>query len=329
MRNFDKFLQIDRLGRLYKKLNNMLIGSNENARDENTDDLSVSKNNLYIERTKNVHTHFLNPQTLSQLKSRYADIDITGFTQMEIEAVQIYYHMIIISDSVALSIRKHITPERIEKNEVADGDALINIYSDKVQNLAAMVLNNFDIRRINVRRSREFSPITDLPMDLIADVIPLDLIEIDITAANPTFIDGVIDSNISQQVYQNVMDAEGIDRNAAKKMYNIHVNSINHQIPDSDRERKYIQWGYTKQQARQIVELSQESGQIYEQMTAIEEKVITEMKDAMGGNIRVIRRHDSLVVLGHQSVLEESLDLFEMLFNNELHVSYHINKYYK
>lgn len=243
--------------------------------------------------------------------------------------VQIFYHLCQLPDHTKESIEAHLNERRAEKKEMTI-DQLRNVWKAEVKELGALMLNDFHPDRINVKSTREYSAITSLPMELIAAVVPFDVVELDISAANPSFIDKLFGSNISQTVYETIMEKFRKTRTEAKVIYNKTLNAIDSQIPDKLRKLKLQSWGYTEAQADIIIESSQEKGQLFYEMTLVEKETIDNMLEVMPiyQSMKVVRRHDSLILVGNSVDLERSLNMFERDYEQPENIHYHVNKWY-
>lgn len=140
---------------------------------------------------------------------------------------------------------------------------------------------------------RQYNPFTALPRSL-RSIIPIRFVEIDLTSANAQFVDMILDTDISGQVYQNIMDHHGITRSQAKWKYNTMLN--NHKVPKSKATEFYLSAGYPEAKAKTLADMTANTkkGDFFKLMTKYEEAAINlynEMLDYTG-----LRFHDALVV---------------------------------
>jgi hypothetical protein len=85
---------------------------------------------------------------------------------------------------------------------------------------------NLDTKHFKNRFSdcREYNAMTKTPRPF-RKYFPFKLVEYDIKSAFPRFIDEIIDSNISGEVYQRIMDSYNLERDSAKIEFNKWLNS--------------------------------------------------------------------------------------------------------
>jgi hypothetical protein len=141
---------------------------------------------------------------------------------------------------------------------------------------------------------RSYGGITNLPKTLRA-VIPLKYVELDVSYANPKFVDTEIGSNIAKRVYGNIMNKFGLNRKDAKILYNYVLNAWYIQKPKATSMLR--EFGYTERQSKKLANLicGSESGSFYEMMTKKEKKLIESFGYYLS-SITCIRLHDCLVI---------------------------------
>ena len=168
-------------------------------------------------------------------------------------------------------------------------------------------------------KNREYGAITDLPGKL-RKLIPLEFIELDITSANPQFVDKLINSNNAFNVYENIMNNKQIDRSKAKVMFNTYLNNSNF-----TKKKAYDFYlnvcGYTINEARQLANKTAGvgKGDMFEEMTEVENSIINNLSNYLDCN--TIRLHDALLIPSWE--VKESLPL---LFENiKFHIGYFNN----
>jgi len=237
-------------------------------------------------------------------------------TQSEINAIEVMYWFMFANKKRTALIQKKMDKLTAE-GKTADE---IKVHKKQLTNsyvqLGAELLNALPDERKVIYSTRTYSALTTLSMSDIMELYPNTVLEIDIKAANPTFIDDIVGSNIASKVYNNIMQSENVTRDEAKVMYNKLLNSTPKQISDIRKYRTLIRWGYTDEQAERIVEESQVKGRMYITMTEAEKEEITRMLNSIyeQSNCIVARRHDSIVMFGHK----KDIDVAEQLFRTNI-----------
>lgn len=163
-------------------------------------------------------------------------------------------------------------------------DSLIYIYSEASKDSIGKESYN-----------RTYTALTQLP-GVLRSVIPFKIVEVDITSANPQFVDSLILTNISMDVYTNIMKSNNCDRDTAKKLYNTYLN--NHNFKRSKAITFYKSCGYSNAKAKELSELTSEveRGNFYRKMTEIESLVIYSYANMFCQNINCYRLHDALLI---------------------------------
>ena len=124
---------------------------------------------------------------------------------------------------------------------------------------------------------------------------PYRLIQCDIKSAFATFIDEIIESNIAQNVYANIMKNESVDRSQAKTLYNTMLNDYKRDPKDAKAFLKNC--GYSKEQVENILSItSNEKGSFYRAMTIKEENIIHAFKDINKLDETAVRLHDAILI---------------------------------
>jgi len=124
---------------------------------------------------------------------------------------------------------------------------------------------------------------------------PYRLIQCDIKSAFATFIDEIIESNIAQNVYANIMKNESVDRSQAKTLYNTMLNDYKRDPKDAKAFLKNC--GYSKEQVENILSItSKEKGSFYRAMTIKEENIIHAFKDINKLDETAVRLHDAILI---------------------------------
>lgn len=198
----------------------------------------------------------------------------------------------------------------------------MNINHKKVINLHIQLMHMGRGKYANVATgNREYGAITEVGK-VLRCLIPLKYVDLDVTAANPQFVDHLYQSNIAFEVYKNIMKNKGIDRDEAKTLFNTYLN--NHRYKKSMALKFYRDiCGYTPQQAQDLSQLTAgvESSSFFDKMTEVEDKVMSSLENYL--KVPGVRLHDGLII---PSWLCEDYAL-PVLFNDfRFHVSYFNSK---
>lgn len=181
-----------------------------------------------------------------------------------------------------------------------------------------------------MKRNRQYNPLTQLPRKL-RQTIPVELVEVDINAANPTFIDIILDSNIGHEVYDKISQIYQCDRDKAKVLYNTYLNNDKGRIEDVFKFFQTI--GYNNKQSQKLTRMVLErKGSIYDRMTEIERLVIEtyQSKLKFASNMKYNKLRDNMIVPSyrlHDALIFKKKYLYEMaLLPTEIKID---NKYVK
>jgi len=187
----------------------------------------------------------------------------------------------------------------------------MNYLLDIVGNAALYVMNGGrEYFYYSLKDFREYNPLTAVPRYL-RSLIEVDLIEIDIQHANPTFIDAVVGSNLAGVVYQIIMKKYNISRSKSKVKYNMFLN--NHKSNYIKSYKFFTGIGYTHEQTTQILDMTFEKTTFFE-MTKIENLIINHViKRYLPENTQTFRFHDAIVMY-YKDIrkLSELPDKFDM-----------------
>lgn len=124
---------------------------------------------------------------------------------------------------------------------------------------------------------------------------PYRLIQCDIKSAFASFLDTIVGSNISQEVYNNIIRKYNIDRDSAKTQYNMMLNDSNRNILEA--RRFFTACGYTNEQVTEIVRLTtKEKGSFYRKMTNMEDNLIDKFKHINRLDHTAVRLHDAVIM---------------------------------
>ena len=256
----------------------------------------------------------LSDQAVIQKITKYTCITKPLLSQKQIDVAQIIFYMgayakththKTLNDKIADSAKK----KHWDKKEIAKQK---KTWKNELNKLAGLSMNGYTKDRQRKLSTRTYSAVTALPMTLINQIHPHDVLEVDISSANPTFIDMLIGSKLRKIVYKNVVKSESCTRDEAKVKYNQMLNSTNNQWEWSNnvnRTNTMINWGYTKQQANLINKLSGTGAksEMFYVMTEQEKILIEEILTAIppSNNIQTIRRHDSILYIAPKQHREE------------------------
>src|SRR5690606_38518617 len=128
------------------------------------------------------------------------------------------------------------------------------------------------LETINGRQTNPFT----LLFKVFRPLLPIELLLIDIQSANAQFIDIILDSNMSDDVYQNIMNNRGLDRNSAKQQFGHVCNS--HYLSRQEATTYFHSiCGYPLDKAQELADLTAQvpKGSFYRLMTARERDYIT------------------------------------------------------
>jgi hypothetical protein len=209
------------------------------------------------------------------------------------------------------------------------------LYSNARDYINAFAFDVLDKDR-GLIKNRVYNKTTSLSIEQIEALTYGHYIEIDITAANPQFIDEILnnypeleESNIGGRVYENLMRKRGLTRQEAKQAYNKALNKSDEHNRDIRITKKiFLDAGYTTKQTSKLYDLTKIKGEIYLKMTEREKEGINKIKETLicFENISVIRRHDSILVYSFDS--QEILDVCSKIFENQANYPLiHINIY--
>lgn len=139
---------------------------------------------------------------------------------------------------------------------------------------------------------REYSPLTALP-NALRPVVPIKYVEVDLTGANPQFIDTILETSIAKKVYKNIMKKRNVTRYIAKQIFNSTIN--NHRLDSEAAVAIYRDAGYTKVKAIELANLTAgvEKGSFFKLMTKAEAELISAYASII--NKTGMRFHDAIV----------------------------------
>jgi hypothetical protein len=159
-----------------------------------------------------------------------------------------------------------------------------------------MLLNggveSYDFKLI---RNRVYNPLSMIPEPL-RNMMNINLVEIDIKHANPTFIDRLLGTNIADVVYETIMSKYQISRTEAKIKYNTYLN--NHIADPRDVNKFFFTIGYADKALELTEYVVDKKGRVYDEMTRIEKEVVDYIAtEFIPEKTPWFRFHDALIVL--------------------------------
>ncbi|MEN3324236.1 hypothetical protein VP395_10895 [Mariniflexile soesokkakense] len=163
----------------------------------------------------------------------------------------------------------------------------------KMINVLVFLLTNGKIGKRTENKNREYNPLTQTPKAL-REIIPIKMIGIDLTSANPQIVDNMLNTKVGLQVYPNLMLNRGITRNKAKKLFNSQLN--NHYATVSNAKKVYLDAGFCNANATKLARMtaSVEKGSFYEVMTANEKILMENYQNILP--FKTFRFHDAIIM---------------------------------
>lgn len=272
-------------------------------------------NSIAVATSKHASTKGKSTQAITLANKQYGHLKHI-YSKREVEIIQVLYYLTaktdMLRDALFWEMDRKSMPIEERKEQKKQ-------WTVQLKELASLVLNNCTTDRQEIKSTRAFSALTSLSMPLINTLYPYSVLEIDITSANPTFVDNIVGSNLAGTIYSNIMTAHSATRDEAKVLYNRTLNEW-HTKP-VDRFNKFYSWGYTKDEAEQIIDNSQVRGEMYSTMTEAEQVMIDKLMLHFDYKNKS-RRHDSIVFFGTEAEMQEQIDVFDL--NCETH-KYHVN----
>ena len=151
-------------------------------------------------------------------------------------------------------------------------------------------------------QNRYYTPLTSLPRSMRMD-IPIQLVEFDIQSANPTFIDLICNTNMKDQVYDNISKNMSISREDAKTQYNRYLNS--HKYIEDKYKRIFFNkiCNYDEFTTKYIIDNSKFKDSMFKLMTAKEKYIVDHFTN-------------------HLVISSDNLDLFAPRLHDAVFVKY-------
>ena len=181
-----------------------------------------------------------------------------------------------------------------------------NRYKDKTNikrsnEQAKMILANLYLLSYNHKtftysesNGRVYNAFTSLNRLYRANELAFQLVELDVSSANPQIIDKIFGFDNWKNVYSNLMQAYEIDRNEAKIKFNSTLN--NHYLSVKDAKEVYLNAGYNAKESLILSEATanQKSGSWFKLMANQEGEIMDAFIEANFRNDRQIRLHDAV-----------------------------------
>ena len=259
-------------------------------------------------------TKRLASSAIANIEQSYKFNDIY-FNQQQVDVIQSLYYISMTNKDTKQIIENEHNVSIIKKGWSAEDSIKRKAsYSVHISDLMGLCINQLTEDRQQFQATRVYSAVTHLSKRIINQVHPQDVLEIDITSANPTFVDARVGSNLKHEVYNNIMDIHNITRDEAKVKYNILLNTSEVKWYQSHSKEWYlIRWGYTSEQAKAIVEQTAEQGNMFYYMTTAEQDIIAEVVNQLNiqpnEHLLTIRRHDAIMICGRRDNMNRVIGL--------------------
>lgn len=148
---------------------------------------------------------------------------------------------------------------------------------------------------VSKKDNREYNPLTKTSRQL-RPLAPFKIIECDIKSAFPTFLDIEVNSNLKDNVYNNLMLSKGISRSDAKILFNTICNSGKYKSKEFTKEF-FIDCGYSEKQSIELLYYTHnEKYKFISFMTEQESNAINNF--IISNNLqRGTRLHDALIFI--------------------------------
>lgn len=145
-----------------------------------------------------------------------------------------------------------------------------------------------------LKRNRVYSPLTQIPGPL-RSMIATKLVEIDIKQANPTFIDEILGTRVSEDIYDRISNIWAITRDDAKVRYNTYLN--NDKADPVEVFNFFNIIGYGKEKAIELTQLiTSQKGAVYDKMVEKEKEIIESFADTHLPHLNWFRFHDAIII---------------------------------
>jgi hypothetical protein len=242
-------------------------------------------------------------------------------------------------------VEKEISEGRMKEREKANGTTMcakeISVsITNQIQMFTSLYYKGFRSEFLMKRFAREYSSVTYLGMSIINSFTPFSFLEIDISSAFPTLVDLVLGTHLAQHVYNKIMNFYNIDKDEAKRRYNMMLNLVPEKKSEVGKiEEEKIEFfeniGYHSLQASMLARFSSSilkpnPDEFYEDKTpseirllkifysfsAKEAKIIEKIKEIICIDsyindsilqklypLMLVRRHDSVLITGPKEVL--------------------------
>lgn len=150
-----------------------------------------------------------------------------------------------------------------------------------------------------IKRNRQYNPLTQLPSPL-RRMVNIKLIQLDISSANPTFIDKILGTDLHKVVYENIQNKLDIPRDKAKLQYNMYLNN---DVEDPEKVYYFFNRiaGYDKDASLKLTSfVTGRKGYVYDRMTEVEKSVIETYASQILKYKTWFRFHDAIIIPENQ-----------------------------
>ncbi|TXG36724.1 hypothetical protein [Seonamhaeicola maritimus] len=168
-----------------------------------------------------------------------------------------------------------------------------SIVNNLIESIGFLIAEGKGNHRPKDIKNREYYPLIRLPREL-RSLIPIKYLIIDLDSANAQIVDSLIGSDISLNIYDNLMTAFEITRDEAKQLYNKMLNR--HYSKRLDAIEFYRNCGYTNEQSIRLARLTSrvKKGEFYQRLTENEKVLVKNYADILVPTCH--RFHDAVVV---------------------------------
>ena len=143
--------------------------------------------------------------------------------------------------------------------------------------------------KVSWKRNREYNPLTKSEK-ITRYLLPLTVYEFDIKEAYPSFIDVLLDSKVSKDIYYSISQSREIKEEEAKIYYNRLIN--NHYAPRHQIKDELESLGYNQYQSLWLSDRISRN-EMYDILTEIEKQFVSEFRSYFGAPS--VRLHDAVI----------------------------------
>jgi len=181
---------------------------------------------------------------------------------------------------------------------------------------AKMILANLYLLSYNhqaftysASNGRVYNAFTSLNRLYRANELAFQLVELDVSSANPQIIDKIFGFDNWKNVYSNLMSAFEISRDEAKIKFNSTLN--NHYLSVRQAKEVYLNAGYSPDEANQLAEATANNGKggFFKIMANQEGQIMDAFIEANFRNDRQIRLHDAVFYEPEFTTISNAVEL--------------------